>query len=69
MMETKVILALQAMQNVKGLSAQATGRIYHVDHVKLSRRWAGMRSRCNLSANSWRLTDLEESTILNTYLT
>ena len=62
--ESQVILALQAMQNDKNLSARAAGRIYHVDHVKLSRRRAGMQSRCNMSANSWRLTDLEESTIV-----
>ena len=62
--ESQVILALQAMQNDKNLSARAAGRIYHVDHVKLSCRQSGMQSRCNISANSRRLTDLEESTIV-----
>ena len=62
--ESQVILALQAMQNDKKLSARAAGKIYHVDHEKLSRRRRGMQSRCNISANSRRLTDLEESTIV-----
>lgn len=30
--ESQVILALQAMQNDKNLSARAAGKIYHVDH-------------------------------------
>jgi len=52
------------MQNDKKVSARAAGKIYHVDHEKLSRRRRGMQSRCNISANSRRLTDLEESTIV-----
>ncbi|OJJ78569.1 uncharacterized protein ASPGLDRAFT_53497 [Aspergillus glaucus CBS 516.65] len=66
--ECQVILALQAMQNDKKLSARAAGKIYHVDHEKLSRCRRGMQTRCNISANSQRLTDLEESTIVEVQL-
>jgi hypothetical protein len=62
--ESRVILALQAMQNDPKLSARAAGEIYSVDHQKLSRRRRGMESRRDISANSRKLTDLEESVIV-----
>lgn len=62
--EAQVQLALLAMQNNKKLSARAAGRIYNVDHEKLSRRRRGMQSRRETPANSKKLTNLEESVIV-----
>src|ERR1700761_61426 len=62
--ESQVILALQAMQNDPKLSARAAGQIYSVDHAKLSRRRHGIQPRRHISANSRKLTDLEESVLV-----
>jgi hypothetical protein len=62
--ESQVILALQAIQNNPDLSARAAGTIYSVDHQKLSRRRRGMKARRDISANSRKLTDIEESVII-----
>ena len=62
--ERRVILALQAMQNDPKLSARAAGRIYSMDHKKLSRRKRGIQSRRDILANSRILTDLEESVLI-----
>jgi hypothetical protein len=62
--EAQVILALQAMQNNPKLSARAAGKVYSVDHQKLSRRRHGMQSRCDIPANSRKLTNLEESVLV-----
>jgi len=40
--ESQMVLALRAMQNDPKLSARAAGKIYSVDHEKLSRRTRGM---------------------------
>lgn len=57
-------LALQAMQNDPKLSLRAVVRIYSVDHQKLSRRRRGQQSRRDIPANLRKLTDLEESVIV-----
>jgi hypothetical protein len=62
--EAQVQLALLAMQNDPKLSARAAGGIYNVDHEKLSRRRRGMQSRRDIPANSRKLTNLEESVIV-----
>jgi hypothetical protein len=62
--ESQVILALQAMQNDPKLSARAAGQIYSVDHAKVSRRRHGIQPRRDISANSRKLTDLEESVLV-----
>ncbi len=62
--ESRVILALQAMQNDPKLSARAAGKLYSVDHQKLCRRKRGMPSRCDISANLRKMTDLEESILV-----
>ncbi len=62
--EAQVLLALQALQSDPKLSARAAGKIYDVDHKKLSRRRRGMQSRRDIAANSRKLTDLEESVIV-----
>lgn len=60
--EGKINLALQAMQNDPDLSARAAGKIYSVDHE--TRRKRGMRSRRDIPANSRKLTNLEESVLV-----
>jgi hypothetical protein len=62
--EAQVQLALLGMQNDPKLSARAAGRIYNVDHEKLSRRRRGMQSGRDIPANSRKLTKLEESVIV-----
>jgi hypothetical protein len=62
--EAQVQLALQALQNDQKLSLRAAARIYSVDHTKLRRRRRGKQSRRDIPANSRRLTDLEESVIV-----
>ena len=62
--ERNVILALQAMQNDPQLSARAAGKIYTVNHEKLCRRKLGIPSRRDIPANSRKLTDLEESVLI-----
>ena len=62
--ESQVVLALQAMQNDPKLSARAAGKIYSVDHEKLGRRKRGIRPRRDIPSNSRKLTDLEESVLV-----
>jgi hypothetical protein len=62
--ESQIVLALRAMQNDPKLSARAAGKIYSVDHQKLSRRRHSILSRRDISANSRKLTDLEESVLV-----
>lgn len=62
--ESQIILALQAMQNDPDLSARAAGTIYSVDHQKLSRRRHGMKARHDIPTNSRKLTDTEESVLV-----
>jgi len=61
--ESRILLALQAMQNDPKLSARATGKIYS-DHEKLSRRKPGIHPRHDITANSQKLTDLKESVLV-----
>ena len=62
--EAQVQLALQAMQNDSKLSLRAAAKIYSVHHTKLSRRQRGRQSRRDITANSRKLTNLEESVIV-----
>jgi hypothetical protein len=62
--KSQIVLALQAIQNNPKLSARAAGKIYSVDHQKLSRRRHGMQPRRDISANSRKMTDLEESVLV-----
>ena len=52
------------MQNDLTLSARAARKIYTVDHQKLSRRRRGMQPRRDILANSRKLTNLEESVLV-----
>ena len=62
--ESRIILALQATQNDPNLSSRAAAKIYSISHEKLSRRKRGVQSRRDISANSRKLTDLEESVLV-----
>jgi hypothetical protein len=62
--ERNIILALQAMQNDPKLNTRAAGKIYTCNHQKLGRCRRGMRPRRNIPANSRKLTDLEESVLV-----
>ena len=62
--EAQVQLALQALENDPKLSLRVAARIYSVHHTKLSRRRRGKESRRDIPANSRKMTDLEESVIV-----
>ncbi|KFZ23924.1 hypothetical protein V502_01597, partial [Pseudogymnoascus sp. VKM F-4520 (FW-2644)] len=62
--ESQVLLALQAMRQDPTLTAQTVGKLFDVDHQKLSRRKRGMQSRRDISANSLKLDKLEDQTIV-----
>jgi hypothetical protein len=62
--ERELNLAIQAMQRDPTLRPRAAARIYSVDHRKLGRRLLGIPSRHVISANSRKLTDLEESVLV-----
>jgi len=62
--ESRVILAIQAIQNNPNLSARAAANIYSVSHATLSRRLKGTASQRDTMPKSWKLTDLEETAIL-----
>ncbi|KAK9373657.1 uncharacterized protein V1513DRAFT_448272 [Lipomyces chichibuensis] len=47
------------------LSIREAARIYSASRATLARRQRGQRSQCNIVANSRKLTDLKESTIIN----
>jgi len=62
--ETKLILALEALENDEILSLRAAAKIYNVHHTTLFRRRAGKPARRDIPANLRNLTDLEEQTIV-----
>jgi hypothetical protein len=52
------------MRNDPKLSARAAANIYSMSHNKLCARRCGIPSRRDISANSRKLTDLEESVVV-----
>lgn len=58
------MLALQALENSPGLSIRAAAATYTVDFSTLARRRRGQCSIRDAMPNSRKLTDLEESTIV-----
>src|SRR5271168_2451461 len=58
--ESQLNLALQAIRRDPTLSLRRAAKLYSVHHTKLSRRQRGIPSRRDISANSRKLTDLEE---------
>jgi hypothetical protein len=65
--ETQLNLALQAIRKTPQLSARRAAKIYQVDHRRLGERLRGVLPRRDISANSRKLTDLEES-VLSDYI-
>lgn len=61
--ESRVNLALEAIQNDDRLSIRAAAKIYNVADRTIRRRRVGKRARRDIPANSHKLTDLEERTI------
>jgi hypothetical protein len=62
--EVQVQLTLRAVQNDSKLSLRAAASIYSVDLEKLSRRRRGKQSRRDIPTNSRKLSDLEESVMV-----
>jgi len=62
--ESRVILALQALEDNKSLSVLAVAKIYNVNRMTLTRRRAGKPIRCDTTPKSRRLTDSEENAIV-----
>ena len=62
--EARVNLALQAIQNDNSLSLRAAAKIYRVSRTTLTGRRNGLAARRDISANSRKLTDLEEEAIV-----
>lgn len=62
--EGQLILALQAIERCPELSNREAARIYSVCHTTLMRRSNGQSARGDKIANSRKLTNLEESTIV-----
>jgi len=62
--EVRLLLALQALQDDKNLSLRKVAKIYNVDYTTLFHQRAGQPTRRDIPANSRKLTDLEEKTIV-----
>jgi hypothetical protein len=62
--KSQIVLVLRAMQNDLKLSAGAAGKIYSIDYQKLSRYRHSILLRYDVLANLRKLTDLEESVLI-----
>lgn len=62
--KARLILAVGALEQDENLSLWAVAKIYSVDHMTLFHQRAGWPSRGHIPANSRKLTDLEEQTIV-----
>ena len=62
--EARILLAIQARQNDPSLSTRAIVQLYNVQRTILRDRFASRPSRCDIPANSRKLTDLEEESIV-----
>jgi len=56
--EARIILALEAIQNDENLTMRSVAKLYRVAETTLQYRRAGRAARCNIPANSRKLTDL-----------
>ena len=63
-MEAKLVIALKACKNNSKLSFQAASKIYTVPYTTLYYRYSSTPLRYDTPANSRKLTDLEEKTII-----
>jgi hypothetical protein len=66
--EAKITLALKALQNNRNLSLRAATKIYNVSRTTLAQQCDGRPIRRDSLANSRKLIDLEEETIVQ-YIT
>ena len=62
--EARILFALQAIQNNKKLSIAAVSRYYNVLPLTFRNRCDSWLVRRDMPANSRKLTDLEEKTIV-----
>jgi len=62
--ESRITLALDALKKTPKLSLRDAAQIYHIPPSTLSDRRAGRPARRDIPANSRKLTDLEEQTIV-----
>jgi len=62
--ESRIIMALRAMENDPKLSLRGAATTYKVSPMTLSARRDGRPLRRDIPANSRKLTDLEEETIV-----
>ena len=66
--KSRILLAIQALKNSNQQSVRSIARIYNVDRMTLQRRMNGRPSRRDTPANSRKLTDLEESVLVQEIL-
>jgi hypothetical protein len=62
--EGRIALALQAYQLGQLPSLQAAARLYEVSHTTLSQRYQGTPSRANFVSPHLKLTQTEETTLV-----
>ena len=62
--ETRINLAIQALQRQPKSSVRTIAKIYEVDHRRLGERLRSIPPRRAISANSRKMTDLEESVLV-----
>ena len=62
--ESRVILALQALKNDPRLTTRRAAKIYCVPRTTLRDRYSGRQSRRDIQPKTQKLTDLEESVIV-----
>jgi hypothetical protein len=66
--ESRIILAIQAMENNPRLTTRAAAKLYEVPRTTLQERRAGIPSRRDIPANSMKLTLTEETVLLEKIL-
>jgi len=62
--EDMIVLALKAFERDVILKVNTAAKIYGVDRMTLTRRRDGKPARCDILANSRKLINLEEKTIV-----
>jgi len=62
--EDMIVLALKAFERDVILKVNTAAKIYGIDRITLTRRRNGKPARYDIPANSRKLTDLEERTIV-----
>ncbi|KFY27544.1 hypothetical protein V491_00863 [Pseudogymnoascus sp. VKM F-3775] len=61
---SQILLAIQAIKNDASLSIRAAAKIYSIHYTTLGQRLKGRPSRRDTIANSRKLTDLEEESLI-----